>query len=237
MRVDAVSGQVLSGPLEPVYVYEAPVRLWHWVMMICMLFLAATGYLIGSPPPAIGGEATFSYFFGTIRLVHFLAAAVFVVSFVVRVYWVFAGNHHARSIFLPPVWSGRWWSGLFRQMGYYLFLRKESPAWIGHNPLAQIAMFAMYVVGAFIIILTGLSLFSEQFGWGSVWMNLFGWVNVLLGGSQMVRLVHHLTMYYLLIFAVIHMYMVIREDVMSGESVVGTMINGLRTFKAGAHKG
>ena len=60
----------------------------------------------------------------------------------------------------------------------------------------------------------------------------FRWVSVLLGGSGMVRLVHHLAMYYLLIFAVIHMYMVLREDVMSGESVVGTMINGLRTFKS-----
>jgi Ni,Fe-hydrogenase I cytochrome b subunit len=34
----------------------------------------------------------------------------------------------------------------------------------------------------------------------------------------------------------IHVYMVIREDVMSGESVVGTMISGLRTFKSGRYK-
>jgi Ni/Fe-hydrogenase 1 B-type cytochrome subunit len=199
-----------------------------------MVVLVATGYLIGSPWSGSTREATYTYFFGNIRMFHFLAAAVFVVTFVIRVYWVFAGNHHARSIFLPPVWSGSWWSGLFKQMGYYLFLRKESPLWTGHNPLAQIAMFAMYVVGTFIIILTGLSLFSEQFGWGSAWMNTFGWVNVLLGGSQNVRLVHHLAMYYLLIFAVIHMYMVIREDIMSGESVVGTMISGVRSFKPGA---
>jgi Ni/Fe-hydrogenase 1 B-type cytochrome subunit len=119
-------------------------------------------------------------------------------------------------------------------MGYYLFVRKEAPLWVGHNPLAQFAMFAMYVVGTFVIILTGMALFSEQYGWGSIWMNMFGWVNVLLGGSATVRLVHHLAMYYLLIFAVIHMYMVIREDVMGGESVVGAMINGLRTFKSGA---
>jgi hypothetical protein len=26
MRINPVSGQVLAGPLEPVYVYEAPVR-------------------------------------------------------------------------------------------------------------------------------------------------------------------------------------------------------------------
>jgi Ni/Fe-hydrogenase 1 B-type cytochrome subunit len=236
MELDAVSGEVLGGTLQQVYVYEAPVRIWHWVMMVAMIVLVATGYLIGSPWSGPSREATFSYFFGNIRLVHFLAAAVFLVSFVVRVYWAIAGNHHARSIFLPPVWSASWWSGLFRQMGYYLFVKKESPLWIGHNPLAQIAMFAMYVLGTIAIILTGMAMFSEQYGWGSVWMNLFGWVNVLLGGSQMVRLVHHLLMYYLLIFAVIHMYMVIREDVMSGESVVGSMINGLRTFKSGANK-
>ena len=63
MQINPVSGQVLSGPLEPVYVYEAPVRLWHWVMVVAMTFLAATGYLIGSPPPAIGGEPAFHYFF------------------------------------------------------------------------------------------------------------------------------------------------------------------------------
>jgi Ni/Fe-hydrogenase 1 B-type cytochrome subunit len=60
VKINPVSGQVLGGPLEPIYVYEAPVRLWHWVMMVAMFVLAATGYLIGSPPPAIGGEAAFS---------------------------------------------------------------------------------------------------------------------------------------------------------------------------------
>ena len=232
MVVDAASGEVLGGTLSEVYVYEAPVRIWHWVMMVAMIVLAVTGYLIGSPWSGPSRQATFTYFFGNIRLIHFLAAAVFVVAFVVRLYWAIAGNHHARSIFVPPVWSGSWWNGMFRQGLYYAFMKRESPLWIGHNPLAQFAMFAMFVLGTFVIILTGLSLFSEQYGWGSVWMNLFGWVSVLLGGSGMVRLVHHLAMYYLLIFAVIHMYMVLREDVMSGESVVGTMINGLRTFKS-----
>ncbi len=46
-------------------------------------------------------------------------------------------------------------------------------------------------------------------------MNVFGWVNTLLGSSQMVRTVHHFAMYYLMIFAIVHMYMVFREDIMS----------------------
>ena len=63
MRVERVSGRVLEGPLEPVYVYEAPVRIWHWVMTLRMIVLAVTGYLIGDPLPAIGGEPYDTYFF------------------------------------------------------------------------------------------------------------------------------------------------------------------------------
>jgi Ni/Fe-hydrogenase 1 B-type cytochrome subunit len=234
MRVDPASGEVLAGPLQQVYVYEAPVRIWHWVMMLAMLVLVPTGYLIGSPWWGPREEASFTYFFGNVRMAHFIAAMIFVVAFLVRLYWAIVGNHHARAIFIPPVWSPTWWRGMFQQAGYYLFMKKESPLWIGHNPLAQFAMWAMYVLGSFVIILTGLSLYSEQFGWGSVWMNLFGWVNVLLGSSQMVRTVHHLSMWYLLLFAIVHIYMVFREDIMSQQSVVGTMISGIRSFKPGA---
>ncbi len=37
--------------LFPVYVWEVPVRIWHWVMALCMVVLAVTGYLIGTPLP------------------------------------------------------------------------------------------------------------------------------------------------------------------------------------------
>src|SRR5512140_1326714 len=124
MRVERVSGRVLRGPLEPVYVYEAPVRLWHWVTMVLFFVLAGTGYLIGSPPPAIGGEAVHSFFFGWIRMIHETAGWLLAVAFLVRVYWAIVGNHHARSIFLPPFWSLEWWKGLFGQMRYYLFMRR-----------------------------------------------------------------------------------------------------------------
>lgn len=231
MRVETATGRVLDGPLEVVYVYEAPVRLWHWVMSLCMVVLAGTGYLIGSPLPAIGGEAVHSYFFAWIRMLHFIAAWIFAIAFAVRVYWAFAGNHHARAIFLPPFLNLAWWRGLFSQMQYYLFIKRESELWIGHNPLAQAAMFFMYTLGTLFMIVTGFALYSEQWGWGRVPMQLFGWVFVVFGDPQMVRTLHHLGMWYLLLFALIHVYMVFREDIMSGESVIGTMINGIRLFK------
>ncbi len=231
MRVESVSGRVLSGPFEPVYVYEAPVRLWHWVTMLAIIVLAATGYLIGSPLPAIGGEAYDSFYFGWIRMIHESAGMILAVAFAVRIYWALMGNHHARSIFYVPFWSGAWWRGFWSQVAYYLFLKKESDLWVGHNPVAQAAMFFMFTLGTLFLIVTGLALYAEQWGWGLPWMSWFGWVFVAFGDPQMVRTLHHLAMWYLLLFAFIHMYMVFREDVMSGESIISTMVNGLRLFK------
>jgi Ni/Fe-hydrogenase 1 B-type cytochrome subunit len=231
MKTERYTHRILAGPLEPLYVYEAPVRIAHWLFVICIAVLAVTGYLIGSPLPAIGGEASESFFFGWIRAVHFIAAYVLAITFAVRAYWAVVGNRHSRSIFVPPLWSGDWWRALFGQAGYYLFLRKESDLWVGHNPLAQLAMFAMFTLGTLFMIVTGFALYSEQWGWGTLPMQLFGWVFVVIGQPQTVRTLHHLGMWYVLLFALVHVYMVFREDIMSGESVIGTMINGIRMFK------
>ena len=40
--------------------------------------------------------------------------------------------------------------------------------WVGHNPLAQIAMFAMFTLGTLFMIVTGLALYAEQWGWGTL---------------------------------------------------------------------
>lgn len=43
------------------YVFEAPVRLWHWLTVACMLVLMVTGYFIGRPLPSVSGEATYLF--------------------------------------------------------------------------------------------------------------------------------------------------------------------------------
>lgn len=207
MRVERVTGRVLNGPMEDVYVYEAPVRLWHWITAFCICALVPTGYLIGAPLPSIGGEATASFLMGWIRTVHFVAAMLLIVMFVLRLYWVFVGNHHARAIFIPAVWSGAWWKGVIGQAKYYLFLQEHSDNYVGHNPLAQLAMFTNFLVALVVIIVTGLGLYAQAYGWGSGWMTAFGWVTVLLGTPQAVRTVHHLAMWYVILFAMFHMYM------------------------------
>ena len=39
-----------------VYVWQLPVRVYHWVNALCVVALACTGYLIGHPFDHTGAE-------------------------------------------------------------------------------------------------------------------------------------------------------------------------------------
>ncbi len=134
---------------------EAPVRVWHWLMAVAMFAMIITGYLIGRPLVSNLGDTWITYDFGYVRMVHFAAGLFFTALFIYRLFWVAVGNRYARMIFFPPLLSMKWWKGVFAQVAYYLFMRKSAPEYAGHNPLAQLAMFAMFVLGSFVIIITG----------------------------------------------------------------------------------
>jgi Ni/Fe-hydrogenase 1 B-type cytochrome subunit len=81
------------------------------------------------------------------------------------------------------------------------------------------------------LIVTGFALYGEGLGLGSWADKLFGWVIPLLGGSLAVKMWHLLSMWVMLVFVVIHIYMAIRADIMSRESSVSTIFGGWRMFK------
>lgn len=214
-----------------VYVYEAPVRLWHWATAFSIVVLGVTGYLIGSPLPTMPGEASDNYLMGYLRFAHFAAGYVLALGLLGRIYWAFVGNHHARELFLVPVHRLSWWLELWHEVRWYLFLEKVPKKYIGHNPLGQLAMFSVFVVGAIFMSITGFALYGEGLGSGSWADRWFGWVIPLFGQSQDVHTWHHLGMWYINLFVMIHVYLAIREDIMSRQSLVSTMIGGWRMFK------
>jgi Ni/Fe-hydrogenase 1 B-type cytochrome subunit len=218
----------------PAYVWEAPVRLWHWVMALCMVVLWGTGYFIGSPLPSVPGEASDNFLMGYIRFAHFSAAYIFTVMFLMRIYWAIVGNKQAREIFLVPLYmlTPAWWNGFFRVVGHYLFIRPRNDWHYGHNQLAMAAMFAMYVLGAVFMIFTGFALYGEGLGRESWAFRLFSsWVIPLFGQSQDVHTWHHMCAWYLFWFTIVHLYFVVREDITSGLTVISSMINGWRDAK------
>lgn len=215
-----------------VYVYEVPVRLWHWINAAAILVLCITGYLIGAPLPSLEiDEATHQFLFGYIRFAHFAAAMIMTVGFFGRIYWSFVGNSHSRQLFRLPLFNRRWWSEVWDEAKWYAFLKKQPKKYVGHNPLAQIAMFFFMTVGMSFMIITGFALYSEGVGRGSLLDRIFGPLLDWVGGSQMMHQIHHLGMWAIVIFIIIHIYAAIREDILSRQSMVSTMISGTRTFK------
>lgn len=229
MRSSAASSAEHPHIGKAVYVFEAPVRVWHWLHALSVLVLAGTGYLIANPLPSIGGEASAHFVMGNLRMIHFVAGYVFGIGFAVRIYWAFVGNRYSRELFYLPVWRGEWWRDLFEELKFYLFLRREAPPSVAHNALAQTAMWLFNVVLGLFMIITGFALYGEGLGLGSWADTLFGWAIPLLGGSQSVRMWHTLGMWLFLTFTIIHIYMAIRADIMSSQSSVSTIISGWRT--------
>jgi Ni/Fe-hydrogenase 1 B-type cytochrome subunit len=214
-----------------VFVYEWPVRLWHWVNALAVVVLAVTGYFIGSPPPSQPGEASASFLFGYLRFTHFTAGYILAIGFLVRIYWGCVGNAHARQIFYIPFWSGTWWRGAIQEAKWYVFLVKEPKKYIGHNPLGHLAMVSMFTVFTVFMICTGFALYSEGEGIDSWQARLFGWVFKIFPNSQDVHTLHHLGMWVIVVFVILHVYAALREEIMSRQTMLSAIVSGERYFR------
>ncbi len=222
--------QHTEAPQAPEYVYELPVRLWHWVNAGAVAVLAITGYLIANPPYSLPGEASAHYLLGTIRFLHFASGYVLAVGLAGRLYWAIAGNHHAREMLILPFWRRQWLSDLYHEVRWYTFLDRRPRRFVGHNPLGQIAAFVLTALSVFMMI-TGFALYSEGAGAGHWTDAALGWVLPALGGSQAVHTWHHMGLWLFVALVIGHVYTAIREDIMSRQTLLSTMVSGWRYFR------
>ncbi|MEO1201955.1 MAG: Ni/Fe-hydrogenase, b-type cytochrome subunit [Pseudomonadota bacterium] len=231
---EAVSEEALRAQDKvagPLYVFEAPVRLWHWLHALSIIVLAVSGYFIANPMSSLSGEASDHFLMGNIRLIHFSAAFVFAVGLAVRFYWALVGNHWSRELLIVPFWNGEWWGRVWHELKFYLFMTRKMSKNPGHNPLAQLFIWFFNVVLALFMVCTGFALYSQGTGAGSWADVMFGWVFLIEPSSQTVRMWHLFGMWLMLAFIITHIYMVIRADMISRQNSVGVMITGWRTFK------
>jgi Ni/Fe-hydrogenase 1 B-type cytochrome subunit len=92
----SATAPVRRGPLfERIYVWELPVRIYHWVNAVALMVLFATGLYISHPILISGGEAWNSFLMGRVRQVHFAAAYIFTAVLLWRLVWIFIGNEYA----------------------------------------------------------------------------------------------------------------------------------------------
>ncbi len=215
---------------DRVYVWQAPVRMYHWVNASCIFMLVATGLIIGRPPAFMSAqEASASYWFGWIRFLHFGSAFLMTFAFMIRVYWMFAGNKYARwDAFIPN--SVRALKRQVREVFSVLWvdilqIQKEPIDYVGHNGLAAFSYLVIFLATVFQIF-TGFALYAPMSGF---WLpHLFGWVSPLMGGDATVRLWHHAFAWVFVLFTMIHVYLSIFHDMTEGKGEISSIITGAR---------
>lgn len=214
------------GDFTWVYLWGAPLRVMHWIAALCIVALVVSGLYIGRPYFATTGEASSHFMMGRFRFLHFTAAAVIVMTGIVRIYWLFAGNAFERLPALFPFTPKN-----LRNMGkvmktYLTFRTEDQPHFIGHNPLAQWSYTGIYLLMALMVV-TGFTLYGQSNPEGLIF-KAFAWVPALLGGLQGVRLIHHACTWLFLIFVPIHVYLAIRADYVERAGVVSSIFTGGR---------
>lgn len=212
-----------------VYVWELPIRVFHWVNALAIVVLAATGYLIGNPQAIFSAnEAYQQYWFGWVRFAHFAAGYVFFLNLLFRIYWGFVANRYARwSSYVPrnKAQFKNLWETITTEVAPIHVHGKVS---IGHNFLASFSYLCLFLI----ILLqsaTGFALYADM---SSFFLpHLFAWVTPLFGGDAWVRQWHHILMWAFIVFTMIHVYLVVYFDVFEGRGTTSSIIDGWKFEK------
>jgi Ni/Fe-hydrogenase 1 B-type cytochrome subunit len=214
--------------LRRIYVWELPVRIYHWLNALIMVVLVATGFLITYPPALLSqAEATHQFTMGWIRFFHFVAAYLFFFNFLFRIYWGFVGNKYADwKQFIPT--SKRFFNEMWIVFKMdILFLKdrnmKREHLSIGHNAMAGLTYFLVFLI--FLVqCLTGFGLYAAM---SDFWFaELFSWVPAMFGGDIITRQIHHWAMWFFILFTVVHVYLVFYHDYVEGRGEISSMGGG-----------
>ncbi len=166
-------------------------RIVHWFMAISCILLILSGLNIRYPGIIPWGDMN------TTRFVHFVSMYVLIFSFVFHVY------HTLATEFRDEITGWEDIKKIPAVLKYYLFLSDVHPVYTKYNALQKLTYNILWVM-ILIQIVTGAVMY-----WPSTFMGLAD----ALGGLMAVRILHNFMNYLFIAFLIIHIYMIVLEDI------------------------
>lgn len=197
-------------------------RLFHWSLALSIVTLVVTGLYINNPWTNTTLEGSVAFPMATMRYIHFLAGYLFTAAVLVRLFLYIFGNRQERIWDILPVTS-RNLKSLGKTFVYYCYLSDKHDERLGHNVLAGM-IYIVTIVAAIFQMISGFYMLYPEAGF---WQNLGG---NIFATQQQGRFLHHLLMWYFVVFVFTHVYMVIWNDLKSPEGLVSSMFTG-KKFK------
>jgi len=196
-------------------------RLYHWAFALSIVTLCITGFYIHNPWTNSMIEGTTSWPMALARLIHFVAGYVFTSAVLARIFLYIFGNKQERILEHLPV-TPRNIKNLFNTLLRYSYIKEgHDPDRLGHNLLAGMTYVIIIVAAIFQLVSGFYLLFPELPIWEGYGLAIFG-------SQQAARYVHHLLMWLFMIFAFIHIYLVIWNDVDEPEGLISSMFTGVK---------
>lgn len=222
-------------------VWDAPVRWFHWINLVCLIGLIAVGVAILNAKTL--GVSTDGKIL--LKTIHVWIGYVFALNLAWRLLWAFMGGPHARWRAILP--GGRGY--LARVRSYITGFRSGHPQqYLGHNPLGRLAvtlllllLTAQAVTG---LVLAGTDIFYPPLGgWIANWIAAPGIDPATLmpyakdsydaAAYEAMRsfrkpfiTVHYYGFYVLLAVALIHIIAVVMTELREGGNLVSAMFTG-----------
>lgn len=185
-----------------VLVWDLPTRLFHWLLLICVILSFVTGN--------IGGN---------VMEYHMLSGSAIFALLIFRLAWGFVGSRTARfsSFVKSPV-------TVLSHVGVLLQKKKETP-YLGHNPLGGWSIVAMLLV-LFVQVATGLFANDDILTEGP----LYVWVTKET--SNLLTWVHLINRFVLVALIAVHIFAVFFYFFFKHENLIGPMITGKKRWHA-----
>jgi Ni/Fe-hydrogenase 1 B-type cytochrome subunit len=204
---------------EKYYVWSILLRLYHWCLVISVVALVVTGFYIHSPWTLTTLEGTGLYPVLAMRNIHGLAAYLFTAAILTRIFLLLFGNRHERITDMLPVTSRnlRNMSTTFCSYGYLRDCHDDER--LGHNVMAGM----IYVLTMIVALFQLASGFYLRLPENTFWQKLG---IILFSSQQHARYIHHLLMWYFIIFALVHIYLVIWNDLTNQDGITSSIFTG-----------
>ena len=205
-----------------IYVWEVPVRVAHWGIFFSIIVLVFTGSYIHYPFINITSVEQ-PYLMGIMRAIHYITGTIFMFFVLLRFYWSIVGNRYAswRSIYSP--FRSKDIKLFIDYVKYYIFLKKDVPPTIGHNPVAFTAYIVLYTL--FILqIISGFALWGLYHQNGLAYQ-LFGWIFSIVN-LQWVRFYHYIVMYLIAGFFINHIFSAVLFDFKTQSGEISAIFAG-----------
>ena len=201
-------------PVERYRKHDWIERAGHWIHVVNVVLLVLSGLQIHFPQFRV---------FGTIenaRTIHFVSMYMFLFIGVLHVYFFFALGKHRIAMF-----SRSDIRDVIPTLKWYLFLSDERPDYVKYNVLQKASYGALFVVSALQALL----------GFSMYWYDkpVFDTLVVFFGGLEQVRAYHYLLSWVFISFTMVHLYLIVFEDI----RLFSAMITGYYFRKATRESG